>query len=110
MRIRFFQSKYRSDAVRILGQYYKRGDLQKLRIYADDTVYGGCYDEIIQILNNDFGGFVKSPTIPESPKSASSINHLFDSWKCKDVNANRYIYNCRVCNLAASFCNFFLLT
>lgn len=77
--------------MRILGQYYKRGDLQKLRIYADDTRHGGYYDEIVKILNNELSSFAKSPIVPESPKSASSINDLCDSWKRKDVNANRYI-------------------
>lgn len=94
MQIRFIQSKYKSDAVHILGQYYKRGDLQKLRIYADDTVHGGYYEEIVKILNNDFGSFSKSPIIPESPKSTSTINELCGPWKCKDVNANRY--SCRL--------------
>lgn len=84
-----FQSRYKSDAVRILGQYYKKGDLQKLRIYADDTVHGGYYDEIVKILNSDFSSFSKSPIIPESPKSVNSINGLCGSWKCKDINANR---------------------
>lgn len=76
--------------MRLLGQYYKRGDLQKLRIYADDAVHGGYYDEIIEILNNNMSGFRKSPSIPESSKSANSINDLCDVWKSKDVNANRY--------------------
>lgn len=76
--------------MRILGQYYRRGDLQKLRIFADDTVHGGCYDEIIAILNDDLGSLVKSPSIPASPHSVNSLNDLCNSWKCKDVNANRY--------------------
>lgn len=90
LQFEFSQSKYRCDAVRMLGQYYKRGDLQKLRIYADDTVHGGYYDEIIEILNNNIGGYIKSPVVPESPKSVNSMNDLCNLWKCKDVNANRY--------------------
>lgn len=74
--------------MRILSQYYKRGDLKKLRIYADDTVDGGYYNKIIEILNEDLGKFIESPTI-ENVKSPTTINDIRNPTKCKDLNANR---------------------
>lgn len=71
--------------MRTLGQYHKRGDLQKLRTYADDTIPGGYYEEIMQILNNDFKDYGKVPHMPESPQS---IKGIADLWKGKDSNAN----------------------
>lgn len=35
--------------MRILSQYYKRSELKKLRIHADDTIHDGYYDEIVII-------------------------------------------------------------
>ncbi|XP_055306610.1 protein rotatin homolog, partial [Sitodiplosis mosellana] len=85
------KSKYQSDAVRILSKYGKRGDLNRIRVFATDPISKSYYDEIIQILNAHKLEYPKQTRAEvnndncETPKTPD----IGATWKFKDINENR---------------------
>ncbi|XP_031630428.1 uncharacterized protein LOC116345312 [Contarinia nasturtii] len=80
------KSKYQSDAVRILSRYNKRGDLQRIGIFAEDRISNGYYQEIIRIVNGhkvEFERPVKVDVQYEAPRIPDVLNF-------QDINANSY--------------------
>lgn len=85
------QSKYRSDAIRILGKYRKRGDLDRIRVFAVDPISKSYYDEITQILNSHQLENAKQSRL-ETKNDNSETPRTPDiaaAWKFKDINENR---------------------
>lgn len=86
------QSKYQSDAIRVLSKYAKRGDLNRIGMFAGDPISKSYYDEIIKIINSQKMEHLKSPRIDinhdkcETPTTSDTC----EAWKFKDINENRY--------------------
>lgn len=86
------QSKYQSDTIRILSKYGKRGELNRIGVYAEDPISKRYYDEIIQIVNSYKLEYPKQARIEinsgrcETPKTPDTT---CDAWKFKDINENR---------------------
>lgn len=91
------QSKYQADAIRLLNRYSKRGDLHRMKIFVEDSISKEYYDEINQILSNHRVEFIKTPKndtshekyeTPKMPRTSKTPDTC-ESWKFKDINANR---------------------